>query len=251
MHQFSPTFATLAVAVLGTLFAPAAAPQDSPAKIHGITIPAIPGAPFSATVVIESEQDWPDGWSETYRTINIVARDSKGRTHNESRQMMPESFHGSPALTSVEIFDPETHTRTVYEPATHIARRLPPDVDKPETPNPDARVEDLGTSTLNGVLANGTRRTTMLSKRESGFGRPLPVIDEVWYSKDLQIDLLTRHDDPRFGVNTVGLSNLKREEPPASLFEVPAGYQILNVFPPGASPALHPRNKAMRTPPTP
>jgi len=38
-----------------------------------------------------------------------------------------------------------------------------------------------------------------------------------------------RHTDPRVGVETVGVSNLKREEPPASMFQVPAGYQILDV----------------------
>ena len=75
-----------AAVVLATFVLPAAAPQDVPSSVHGITIPAIPGAPFSAIAVIESEQDWSDGWTEVYRTINIIARDSKGRTHNESRR---------------------------------------------------------------------------------------------------------------------------------------------------------------------
>lgn len=242
-----------AAVVLATFVLPAAAPQDVPSSVHGIAIPAIPGAPFSAIAVIESEQDWPDGWTEVYRTINIIARDSKGRTHNESRELMPESFHGSPALTSVEIFDPATHIRIVYEPATHTARRvlLPQAPTNPETTNPEARVESLGTSTLNGLPAKGIRRTLTLSKKESRFGRPIDIVDEVWHSDDLHLDLLLRHDDPRLGVNTIGISSLKREEPPASLFDVPSGYQILNVAPPGGSPSLLPRNGDGSAAPTP
>lgn len=231
-----------AIALLGILSPPIACAQELPARVHGITIPAIPGAPFSATAVIESEQDWSDGWTEVYRTINVIARDSKGRTHNESRQLMPESFHGSPKLTSVEIFDPATRMRIVYEPETHIVHRtfVPIAAAKPDFPNPSERVEDLGTSTMNGLPAKGTRHILSLSKKESGIRQPVDITDEVWYSQDLHLDLLLRHADPRLGTNTVGISNLKREEPPASLFDVPAGYQVLSVSAPTVSPAAQP-----------
>ncbi len=205
--------------------------QQGLGRVNGLIIPAVPGAPFSATVVIEAERYWPDGFAETYRTINLIARDSSGRTHNESRRLMPEAFHGSPKLESVNLYDPKSQVSTVYDPETHVAHRSPAPnpVSKPDVSPPPGRIDDLGTSTMNGLAARGTRTTYKLSKKESGMGQPVDVIDEVWHSDDLHLDLLLRHDDPRFGTNTIGVSNLKRGEPPASLFDVPAGYQILNV----------------------
>jgi hypothetical protein len=144
---------------------------------------------------------------------------------------MPEAFHGSPKLQSVNLYDPRSQVSILCDPDKHIARRslVPNPVQKPDASTPPTRVDDLGVSTMNGLAAKGTRRTYSLSKKESGMGRPIDVVDEVWHSDDLHLDLLLRHNDPRFGANTIGISSLKREEPPASLFDVPAGYQILNV----------------------
>jgi hypothetical protein len=212
------------------------APQDHPSTVNGITIADIPGAPFSATVVIESERYWPDGSTQVRRTINLIARDSQGRTHNETRRLMPEYFHGSPELMSVRLFDPDTRIRTIYEPALHIARQeiIPKKPKATSIPNPSVRIEDLGTDSLNGLPAKGTRHTLTLTAKASGAGEPVEVVDEYWYSEDLHINLLVRHSDPRTGVQTVGVSGLKREEPPASMFQVPPGYKILDVTPPPA-----------------
>ena len=214
---------------------------ERPSLINGISIPDIPGSPFSATVVLESEQIWPDGSSEIRRTINLSARDSLGRTHNETRRLMPQYFHGSPELMSVRLFDPLTRIRTVYDPALHIARQqfVPKKPKSPTTPDPSLHVEDLGITTLNRLLTKGTRRTRTIPDYESGTGEAVKIEDETWYSEELHLDLLIRHSDSRAGVETVGVSNLKRIEPPASMFQVPQGYRILDITPPKA-PAASP-----------
>ena len=75
----------------------------------------------------------------------------------------------------------------------------------------------------------------------SGTGMPVQIEDEDWYSDDLHINLLVRHTDPRMGEQTVGISGLKREEPPASMFEVPKGYTVVNADPaPAPSPPAAP-----------
>lgn len=210
--------------------------QDEPSsRVNGITVPSVSGAPFSATVVIEAERYWPYGFTETYRTINLIGRDTIGRTHNETRQLMPEAFHGSPALKTITIYDPRSQVRIFCDAETHVAHRAvgaDPARNAGVSIQP-TRVEDLGVTTLNGFPAKGTRRIQTLSKKESGMGHPIDIVDEVWHSDDLHLDLLLRHDDPRIGTNTIGLSNLKREEPPPSLFDVPSGFRILNVAPPG------------------
>jgi hypothetical protein len=212
----------------------AATPQERPTAVIGITIPAVAGAPFSATVVIESQRDWFDDTVQVRRTINLIARDSNGRTHNESRRLMPEYFHGTPQLISIRLFDPSTGIKTTCDPALHIARQqlIPKDANAVSAPNAPVRVEDLGVNTLNGLQTKGTRHMYTISAKASGTGKPVEVVDEEWYSEDLHMNLLVRHSDPRAGSQTIGVSGLKREEPPASMFDVPAGYQVLGITSP-------------------
>jgi hypothetical protein len=208
-------------------------PQEGASFADGISIPDVPGKPFSATAVLETERYWSDGSTQVRRTINLVARDSEGRTHNEVRRLMPEYFHGSPQLLSVRLFDPLTGMRTDLDPVFHVARQqlIPKKPKTAVTPNPALRIEDLGTTTMNRLEAKGTRRTTTIAAKASGTGDPVEMEDEFWYSDELDLNLLVRHSDPRVGVDTVGLSNLKREEPPAGMFQIPAGYQVINVTP--------------------
>jgi len=218
-------------------------PQERSPGVHGISIPSVPGLPFFATAVIESEREWPDGSPQIRRTINIIARDAQGRTRNEVRRLEPEGFHGSPELMSVRIFDPQTRIRTTYEPALKTGRRefVPKKPSESGVSNSAIRTEDLGTTTLNGLETKGTRRTYTISGVTTADGEPVEVEDEAWYSPELHLNLLIRHSDRRVGAQTIGVSGLKREEPPASLFEVPQGYQIVDVpAPPAAQPTPPP-----------
>jgi hypothetical protein len=202
----------------------------------------VAGAPFSATVLIRSEQTMPDGTTVTKTTINLVGRDSRGRIHNERRALVPDSYHGTPRLIEVHIFDLQTRMNTFYDPVTRIARQraLP---EPPKAPNlrnasnPMVKVEDLESTNLDGFAATGLRRSTTIPAQASGTGAAVTVVDEYWYSEDLHMNLLVVHTDPRSGVQTVALSSIKREEPPQSFFEVPEGYKIVDVTPPPGAPA--------------
>ena len=239
--HFAAVFAACLFALPASLAAQDIPPTDH-GFISGINLPEISGAPFSATAVIEMQRYMPDDTTQVRRTINLIARDSSGRTHNETRRLMPEYFHGSPLLLGVRIFDPITRIRTIYGPADHIARRqvVPQQPETNSIVNPALHVQDLGSSTLNGLPTKGTRRTYTISAKVSGTGDPVLIEDEEWYSEDLHISLLTRHYDPRYGILTVGVSSLKREEPPASMFREPPGYKTLDVAPPTAAPSTPP-----------
>jgi hypothetical protein len=212
--------------------------RESHNQVAGIFIPPVHGIPFSATAVIVSERPLRKGHAERKRTINRIARDSNGRIYNERRQLEPESFHGSPPLIEGHIFDPQTRLKTLYDPATRIARQRvipePPKTD--DASNPWVKVEDLGTTTLNGLQAKGTRRTSTFVALAGSKETPVVVEEEVWYSEDLHINLLTRSSDPRGGVHMVALSGIRREEPPSSLFEVPEGYKTVDTTPIPDSP---------------
>jgi hypothetical protein len=60
-------------------------------RISGVFVKSVPGAPFSGTVEIVSRQKLPDGSVFMLKTINYIARDSLGRTHNEVRRLVSDS----------------------------------------------------------------------------------------------------------------------------------------------------------------
>jgi hypothetical protein len=87
--------------------------------------------------------------------------------------------------------------------------------------------ESLGTQNMEGVIARGTRTTWTIPTGEVGNDRPLRIVQERWYSPDLQMVVQSRYSDPRTGEQTFRLTNISRAEPPAYLFQVPPGYQII------------------------
>lgn len=89
-----------------------------------------------------------------------------------------------------------------------------------------AKIEDLGTQTIEGVQAKGTRATTIIPKGQIGNDREIEVVDERWYSPELQLTIMTKHTDPRVGENTYKLTNIQRIEQVRSLFEIPPSYAI-------------------------
>jgi hypothetical protein len=89
-----------------------------------------------------------------------------------------------------------------------------------------ATTKDLGVKEIDGVKAEGKLRSYEIPAGELGNRNPIVVSDESWYSPELQVTLYSKHSDPRSGDRIYRLANLKREEPPASLFTVPAGYTV-------------------------
>jgi hypothetical protein len=89
--------------------------------------------------------------------------------------------------------------------------------------------EDLGVQQMNGLTATGTRDTLTIPQGQIGNNRDIHVVNERWYSEDLQMLVKTVNSDPRFGENTYELTNISRDEPDASLFQIPAGYRVVDV----------------------
>jgi hypothetical protein len=218
-------------------------------RMSTISVPPIPGVPFFAVALIENKQTMPDGSVAATRNVNLIGRDSRGRTHGEMRNRVPVSFEGMPPLLEVHLYDPQTRVQTVYEPATRIARRsLRPEPRQPMNPsnqsdasNPLVKVEDLGSDTIQNIDVKGTRRTVTIPAQANASGVELTIVDEYWYSEDLHVNLLLRHNDPRTGDQTVTLSQLKREEPVQEFFEVPQDCKIVDMTPPPGAPAARPR----------
>jgi hypothetical protein len=208
--------------------------------VDGAFVTPIPGVPFTATVLIRSEVPTPEGTTLVKQTINEIGRDSKGRIHNERRLLVPETFHGTPMLQEVHLFDPQTRMNTFYEPRTRIARQsiLPEPPRPPTFINPNLKVEDLGTTTLANMQARGSRQTRTIPARVSGTATNVTVVDEYWYSEDLHMNLLIRHTDPRSGEQTVALSSIRLGDPDPAFMEIPQDYKVVDMTPPPGAPAV-------------
>ncbi|MGC2238855.1 MAG: hypothetical protein WA584_22055 [Pyrinomonadaceae bacterium] len=88
------------------------------------------------------------------------------------------------------------------------------------------KTESLGTKTFEGVEAEGTRTVTTIEAGKIGNERPIEIVYERWFSKELDLTVYSRHYDPRFGEQIYRLTNIDRSEPDRSLFTVPSDYKI-------------------------
>jgi hypothetical protein len=86
--------------------------------------------------------------------------------------------------------------------------------------------ESLGSRSIAGLAVIGRRITMTLPVGQVGNDRPIEIVDERWESPELGMVIYSRHSDPRTGIVEYQLTNIRRTQPAASLFQVPADYTI-------------------------
>lgn len=225
----------------------------------------VKGAPYSAEAVTERVQILGDGNRIVQKSNSRIFRDSEGRTRREQEfgAIGPWAAAGE-VQRNVFINDPVAKVHYILEPKAQIARKmktlkskmrhpLPPPIEPGKgsenedffveaAPGPgvgfknvykfysneaDTRKESLGTQMMEGVRVEGTRTTTTIPAQQMGNERAIEIVSEKWYSPELQVKIMSRHSDPRFGETTYKLVNVNRNEPDASLFQVPSGYKVV------------------------
>jgi len=208
-----------------------------------IFVTPIPNAPFTGTINVERSFVQRDGAIIQSKTIRDIGRDSRGRIFNQSRTLVPITSSETPELVAVNLYDQQTRTSTMvftrdrtYAKAT-VNR--PPETTPPALlassaanslpRNEFAREEDLGTRQMEGVGVHGVRETQTIPA-ENG-GKEVVITDEYWYSEDLRINLMIKHNDPRTGGFTMTVTQVKRTEPNPALFDVPEGYTLRGAQP--------------------
>ena len=127
----------------------------------------------------------------------------------------------------VELDTVEAHAAAAQDLAKAVEQKIGMEQLKVTTRRP-GNTESLGRRMMEGVNADGTRETATLEAGAIGNDRPILIVTESWFSADLQTMMLTRHSDLRMGEETFKLVNVSRGEPPAYLFQIPAGYQIID-----------------------
>ena len=194
---------------------------------------AVVNAPFSADTMTEITQQLADGNEIAVRTTGSIARDRRGRVRREQTLTGLGVPAPADAVRIVTITDPVAHELYRLDEIRRIAwrSRLPPPRERPVERPPQGlpqslRTEQLPPMQFNGVKGEGTRTVLVLPAGTIGNRRPIEVVNERWFSPDLRIVLSTRRFDPRFGEVTFRLDNIRRADPPAELFEIPADFTV-------------------------
>jgi len=210
--------------------------------MHGGKV--VTGTPFSAVVVSQTTQTLADGNHITRKTQTNIFRDSQGRIRKEitlsgfgpiATSEQPKSFVviNDPVAGTTLVLHPDLKTaEKVGKPFADMkgaARRAMNDkmeLRQEEITGVNLTREDLGTQTIEGITAQGTRVTKTIPAGQIGNEKPITIVREVWYSSELQMTVMSKRRDPWSGETTYSLTNIQRTEPDPALFAVPSDYTV-------------------------
>lgn len=221
----------------------------------------VTGAPYSAISTTERVQTLADGNRIIQTTSGTIARDSQGRIHREESLPGLKTSDGD-AAQIVMIDDPVAQVHWTLDAQNKVAMKMPlpnikgapiaianstsptnksffyvasggnlgpfTSVAKSSAGSNDSNssTTDLGTQTIEGVSAQGTRVTRTIPAGQVGNEQPMVITTETWYSPDLKVLVMSKSSDPRMGDTTYTLTNIQRSEPSPTLFQVPADYTV-------------------------
>jgi hypothetical protein len=237
---------------------------------------AVKNEPYQAQAVTEMKQTLADGSHIVQTTTATVARDSDGRTVRIQKltTMGPWRTSGSSqgdSQTLTTIFDPVSKEHINFTSDNKVAHvvtmpPLPPGAPggaegafsmvyagsavgagqavtvqaqaiAPQASNgAEPKTESLGTETMEGVQATGTRIRNTIPAGTIGNDKDLMITHETWYSPELKLVIQSTQNDPRFGQTTFTLKNIQQGQPDETLFQVPADYKINRIVPRLAPP---------------
>ncbi|HWY47129.1 MAG TPA: hypothetical protein VNX70_07090 [Bryobacteraceae bacterium] len=212
----------------------------------GMAGKVVTGAPYSAQAVTQFTQTLADGNHIQRSTTASLARDSQGRTRTERSMAAIGALAGSGAASkAVFINDPVAGTGYMLDATHKTARQMPANRHRPpsdpsllpgtgtqahafseQRSNANVKIDDLGTQVMDGLSVQGKRKTKTILAAQAGSARDIEVVTETWYSPDLQMVVMSKTSDPRFGDSLYQVTNISRAEPDPSLFAVPSDYQV-------------------------
>jgi hypothetical protein len=202
----------------------------------------VTGAPYSGVQTTEIQQKLADGNTITRQETSKVYRDGQGRVRIE-HTTNPSVSSGQTPRTTITIFDPVASASYVLNPteqtAVKMTLRTPPagamapqrgqdhvQGRGPGGSSAQVQKQDLGTQTINGIAATGTRMTETIAAGAIGNQQAIQIVRETWISTALKVPVLIKSSDPRFGTTSMQLTNIVQAEPEAALFQTPANYNV-------------------------
>ena len=216
----------------------------------------VKGSPFTAESVTEHVQRLGDGNRLVRKSAARLFRDAAGRTRREHALTRGGALAPDGQEPRVIVInDPVAQVHYLVDTARGTVRKMhvPPGLAEARrgaggeapfgvlmptstahrrmaegdqaTPPPAPKRERLEAQLIEGVMAEGTRTTVTIPAGEFDNEQPLEITHERWYSPELQMVVLLKHNDPRFGETVFRLTNITRAEPAPELFAEPQGYR--------------------------
>jgi hypothetical protein len=176
----------------------------------------------------------PDGTTITRYRTERKWRDANGRFR---REIATTTEGQEPVFQIATILDPVKNTITTLHMDTKIANvvHMPSgtlhsyvDADEREmlaAPGVQIKVEQLKKKEIMGVSVVGRRVTRTRPPGSIGNNKTIVSVNERWDAPDLKIMMWRTLDDPRQGEHSE-VTELKRVEPDAALFQVPSDYAM-------------------------
>jgi hypothetical protein len=203
----------------------------------GMANKVVTGAPYSAQAVTQFTQTLANGDHIQHTTTAQMARDSAGRTRTErSFGALGSLSGGRGAGRTVMIFDPVASKSYVLDASSKTARSTAIPAPRsssqgesrlrPNREHASAKTDDLGTQVMQGVSAQGKRLTRVIPAGVAGNEKDIEIVTETWFSPDLQLVVMSKTSDPRYGETVYQLSSVTRAEPDPALFLVPSDYTV-------------------------
>jgi hypothetical protein len=240
MNRYAPLLLVASTLVAGNLRAqaPSRAP-DGGTRYHvdGVELLPLPGMPLTGKSNVEWTRTLEDGSTVTVHEAANLARDSAGRMYREHHSFVPINSNEPSRLNAIHLFDPAARTQTLCTIATkecRVSDYHPRREFALQTPGPFANGtrslsrEDIGNETINGISVIGSRETTIINPGVVGNDKALATTREFWYAPSIRTNLLVTRVDPREGKQVIALTDLALAEPDSRMFEVPAGYTVVD-----------------------
>ena len=211
----------------------------------------VKGAPYTATAVTKTTQMLVDGNRIVNRSTALLARDSEGRTWREESvdhfgtvavERARLVFIMDPVAKTQTILNLDDHTATVtkFEAAKVITieqKRLAADTGKPPAKSQvDVKQDTLGVDTIEGISCDHLLTKETVPGGSIGNERAIVITSDTCASPDLHLLLLRKRNDPRFGTSVYQLKDINRGEPAPTLFQVPAGFKVVETTAPLRNP---------------
>jgi hypothetical protein len=204
--------------------------------IESLNGPVVTGRPFSATEERHALQVLGDGTRIEKTETDRFYRDDQGRTRIERPDgmvLIHDPVRGITAeMDANNKWKGNLRRSTAFNSAEDAAKSKMAAEDKlklmaeslqmAKTSSPGTE-EKLGLQSVNGVTAEGTRKTINIDAGQIGNDRPIRVVSERWFSNDLQVLVKSGNSDPRFGETTYQLTNISQAAPSPALFQFPDG----------------------------
>lgn len=200
----------------------------------------VKGAPYTATAVSETIQVLADGNRILNKSNAFLARDSEGRTRREETiarigplhaQASKLAFITDPITKSEYVLNLEDKTASVHKLAGEkvftTQKRLQGKVLQ-SSEHADIKQEALPNETIDGLSCEHIMQTETIPAESIGNERPIVITQETCASPELHLLVLRKRNDPRFGETMYKLTDIRRGEPDASLFQVPTDFKVVD-----------------------